>query len=145
MIEWHAIEFHYHEKDPSWDVFVIVGAFFIGIFALWQRNLLFFIFTLIATMLMLTWGKRRPRRFHFMADNHGLWVEKKLYPYKDCTGFALYHDMLQMHQKNRFHPLLSVIIHEKDEDAIRDHLLAFLPEVEYTESFNEALAHWLQF
>ena len=143
-IRWKSVEFHYHEKNPLWAVFVVIVALFIGTYALWQENLLFLIFTVFAAILTLVWGRRRPRRLEFTINDRGLWIEEKLYPYNHCTGFALHEEMLQMHFKNRIHSSLDIIIPPDKKEHIRDRLLAFLPEVEYTESFIDALAHWLK-
>ena len=144
-IHWRAVEFHYHAKDALWPVAVIGGASLIALFALWQKNILFFIFTLIAAALMLVWGRRHPRHLRFALDERGLWIEEKLHPYKRFTGFALHENSLQMHAASRITPLLTVVIPAHKERDIREYLLAFLPEVEYTESVTEALAHWLRF
>lgn len=145
MITWHSNEFHYREKNEAWPAFVVVGAVVIGVIALSQRNLLFVIFTIIATSLMLVWGRRRPRECAFVLDKKGLHIDDRIYPFHDFSSFALYEDTLLMHHKSRIRPYFSIIIpHEKD-DAIREYLLAFLPEVEYTESFVEMIGHWLRF
>jgi len=145
MINWTSAEFHYHEKDEAWPVLVMVCAVMIGAIALWQRNLLFVIFTVIAAVLILVWGRRRPRLRAFALDKKGLHIDDRIYPFHDFSSFALYEDGLLLHPKSRVRRHFSIIIpHEKD-DAIREYLLAFLPEVEYTESFIEMIGHWLKF
>lgn len=145
MIQWHSFEFHYHEKDEAWPVLVIMGAVIISAIALWQRNLLFVIFTVVAAGLMLVWGRRKPRRLMFALDAKGLHIDDRIYPFHDFSSFALYEDTLLMHPKSRIRPLFSIIIPREKGNAIREYLLAFLPEVEYTESFMEIIGHWLRF
>lgn len=142
---WTSVEFHYHAKNQFWPALVIIAAICVSAFALWQQNLLFFIFILIAAMLMLVWGRRRPQHMQFAIDERGLWIGKKLHRHQYFTGFALYEKTLQMHSKNRIRPTIDIIIPPEKTKEIRRRLLAFLPEVEYTESFLDALAHWLKF
>lgn len=145
MINWTSAEFHYHEKDEAWPALVIVGALIIGAIALWQRNLLFAIFIGIAAVLMLVWGRRRPLRRAFALDKKGLHIDDRIYPFHDFSSFALYEDALLMHPKSRVRPYFSIIIPHDKGDEIREYLLVFLPEVEYTESFVEIISHWLRF
>lgn len=145
MINWTSAEFHYHEKNEAWPALVVVGAVVIGIIALWQHNLLFAIFIGIAAVLMLVWGKRRPRECAFALDKKGLHIDDRIYPFHDFSSFALYEETLLLHPKSRVRPHFSIIIPHEKGNAIRAYLLAFLPEVEYTESFMEIIGHWLKF
>lgn len=144
-IRWQSIEFHYHNKKSLWSALVILIAIVVSAFALWQQNLLFFIFTLIAALLTLVWGHRHPPQLQFIIDERGLWIGKKLHRYNNFTSFALYEETLQMNFSNRIHSSMDIIIPREKTKGIRNRLLAFLPEVEYTESFIDALAHWLKF
>lgn len=145
MITWSSPEFHYHEKDEAWPVAALcVGAAIAG-FSLWQHDFLFFVFTLIATALVLAWGSRRPRHFDFKLDRQGVHIDGRLYGYREFGGFALGDDTLQLSTKSPFRPRFSIILPEEKTDAVREHLLAFLPEIDYDESFVEALGRLLRF
>lgn len=144
-IRWKSIEFHYHHKNPLWPTLVILITICVASFALWQGNLLFFIFTLIAALLTLVWGHRHPRELQFAINDQGLWIGKKLYRYAHFASFALYEETLQLHFINRINFSMDIIIPREKTKSIRNRLLAFIPEVEYTESFVDALAHWLKF
>ncbi len=145
MISWTSPEFHYHEKDEAWPFLVILGGLAVAGFALWQKNFLFFVFALIATGLMLVWGRRRPRHFEFALGTRGVHIDRRLYPYRDFDGFAVNDDILQLSTKSPLRPRFSVIIPEEKAGDIREHLLAFLPEIEYAESFIDALGHLARF
>ena len=145
MISWTSLEFQYHEKDSAWSALVIVVAVVVGIFALWQHNILFLIFIAIAATLMVVWGRRAPRPIQFILDHRGLMIGKRHYPYREFIGFALSDEVLQIHQKSRLHSRLTITIPPDKELEIREFLLAFLPEVEYTESFIENLSHLSRF
>lgn len=145
MLSWISPEFHYHEKDEAWPIFVVLAIVCVAGFALWQHNFLFFVFTLIAGGLMLVWGRRRPRHFEFSLTERGISIDGAVRPYRELESFAVSEDMLQLHPKSKLRPHISVIIPENRRAEIREYLLAYLPEIEYTESFIEALGHLLRF
>ena len=145
MISWMSPEFHYHEKDEAWPVFAaLLGAAFAA-YALWQHNFLFFVFVLIATGLVITWGGRKPRHFEFELNETGFLIDGKTYRYREFASFAVSHDSLHLMPKSSIRPRLEIITPPSREREIREYLLDFLHETEYTESFVEALGHWLRF
>lgn len=145
MISWMAPEFHYHEKDEAWPVFAaLLGAVFAG-YALWQHNFLFFVFIIIATGLVIVWGGRRPRHFEFELNEAGIVIDGTMRRYREFRSFALSEDSLHLIPKSSVRPRLEVIVPASREREIREYLLDFLHETEYTESFVEALGHWLRF
>ena len=145
MIAWSSPEFHYHEKDEAWPVIVVLAGAAIAGIALWQHNFLFFVFTLIATALALVWGTRRPRHFEFSLEKRGVRIDGKIYPYHDFDGFAIDGEILQLSTKSLLRPRFSIMIPEERAGDIHGHLLAFLPEIEYDESFIEALGRIARF
>ncbi len=145
MISWMSPEFHYHEKDEAWPLFVALAGAVIAAYALWQNNFLFFVFTLIATGLVITWGTRKPRHFEFEINDTGLVIDGTMHRYREFTSFALSDNSLHFMPKSSIRPRLEIIVPPSRERAIREHLLDFLHETEYTESFVEALGHWLRF
>lgn len=145
MISWESPEFHYHEKDEAWPVIVLlVGASVAGL-ALWQNNFLFFVFALVATGLVLVWGRRRPRIFVFSLGKSGVTIDGRLYPYRDFDGFAIGEDTLQLSTKSPLRPRFTLIMPDDKAAEVQAHLLAFLPEIEYDESFIEALGRLARF
>lgn len=145
MISWTSPEFHYHEKDEAWPVLAALAGVCFSAYALWQRNFLFLVFTLIATALVVVWGKRRPRHFEFELNDKGIVIDGTIRPYREFSSFALSDDSLHFMPKSAIRPRLEVIVPESREREIREHLLDFLHETEYAESFVEALGHWLRF
>ncbi|MSR73492.1 MAG: hypothetical protein EXS60_00300 [Candidatus Pacebacteria bacterium] len=145
MISWMSPEFHYHEKDEAWPVFTALLGIAFAAYALWQHNFLFFVFALIATGLVITWGMRKPRNFEFELNDTGLVIDSKMYRYREFTSFALSDNSLHFIPKSSVRPRIEIIVPFSREREIREYLLDFLHETEYTESFVEALGHWLRF
>jgi hypothetical protein len=145
MISWHSHEYHYHEKHEGWPVLVAIGTFVVALIALYQSNFLFFIFALIAGVLFAVWGMRPPRELAFALDRKGLSVGGRLHPYRHFSAFALDGSSLHLYPKSTLKPRLAIDVPDEREKEIRELLLEFLPEVEYTESLMEALGHLLRF
>lgn len=145
MINWMSPEFHYHEKDEAWPVFVVLLGIIFSAYAVWQGNFLFLIFICIATALVIAWGGRKPRHFEFELNESGVVIDGDARRYREFRSFAISGDSLHLVPKSSVRPRLEIIIPASREREIREYLLDFLPETEYTESFVEALGHWLRF
>ena len=94
---------------------------------------------------MLVWGTRKPRNFNFELNDSGLVIDGKTYRYREFASFAVSHDSLHFIPKSSIRPRIEIIVPESREREIREYLLDFLHETEYTESFVETLGHWLRF
>lgn len=152
-IKWIAPEFEYFKKDITWSWLVIIVGFIVAAVALWQRNFLFFVFVIIATLLILFWGKQTPRDIEFTLDEHGLDIEKKkFYPFYDFEGFAVkppirdekFTDLI-LKFRRRLKPYLKIRIESKNIDKYKKFINQYLPEIEYEESLTDHLAKILRF
>lgn len=145
MIQWSFPEFEYHHKDLGWFVGFIGLAAILSVIALWQKNLLFLIFTAIAVFVIIFWAKEKPKNLNFSLDKKGVWVEKSFYEYGTFLAFAIKPGGLQLKNKARLRLFLNIPFPEDRLDEIKEHLLAFLPEAEYNESTIDALSRILRF
>jgi hypothetical protein len=152
-IRWSAPEYHYYEKDGSWYWAVIIIAGVIIAFALWQENFLFAVFTLIAGMLVIAWGKREPRMIDFTLSETGLTIEgKKSFPFVNLSGFAIIPDPdheefeeLILQTKGKLNSLVKIIIAKQRHDVIYASLKDVLPEIEYEASLADHIVRILKF
>jgi len=145
MISWMSPEFHYHEKDEAWPILVVLLGILLAAYALWQGNFLFLVFVCIATGLAIVWGGRKPQHFEFKLNDKGLIIDETMHLYREFRSFALGGDSLHFMPKSSVMPRIEIIIPHSREREIREYLLDFLHETEYTESFVETLGHWLRF
>jgi len=152
-ITWSAPEYHYYEKNVSWYwIVLLMTIFFVG-FALWQSNFLFAVFIIIASVLIIAWGKRPPRIITFSLSDKGLSVdEKKFYHFDSVEGFAISPDHmndgfneLAIQTKGRISGWIKIIIEEEQADAIKALLTKHIEELEYTESLADHLSKLLKF
>ncbi len=89
-LAWEAPEFEYREKTVSWYWLSILIAAIVIAFAVWQNNFLFGFFVLIAEMLLIVWGNRKPRTVHFMLTENTLVIDgKKQYQVKDFEAMSV--------------------------------------------------------
>jgi len=153
-IKWIAPEFEYFAKDISWYWLVIIVGIIVIAIALWNKNFLFAIFVIIATLLILSWGKQKPREVEFTLDEHGLDIEKKkFYPYSGFAGFAVRPPLTKDEEstdlvfkfKARFRPYFKIQIKTKDTEKFKKYTNQYLPEIEYEESIADHIAKILKF
>lgn len=153
-LSWEAPEFDYIEKEPFWFVSVGLFAAVLFLFALWQKNLLFAIFLLVATIVVFIWAKKKPGILTFILNENGLRVgDHDFYPWRDLEYFAI----LKSHEERdalaeliikrdkKTNPFLKIHIPPDQLNNIRGFLVKFLPEEEYEESFPDAIGRIIKF
>jgi len=153
-LEWEAPEFAYTEKEPFWFLVGGLVAILLLLFALWQQNLLFVIFILIASATSFVWAKRKPETLTFKLNENGLRIrEHDFYPWSDLKYFAL---LVAHEERDRFaeliirydrklNPFLKIHAPPEQLDELREFLLRYLPEEEYEEPFTDAIGRMIGF
>lgn len=150
-ITWRAPEFEYFHKEVSWYWLVLIIAAVITTFSLWQGNILFALFTVIAVFLILSWGHKHPREIEFRIDEHGLEIEgHKSYSYQAFQGFAVQHlnpewSEIIFRSRNKLTPYLKILIDNNISTEAKTLLNNFLPEIEYEISLVDHIAKILKF
>ena len=152
-IKWSAPEFEYIQKGIGWYWLTIIVAIVLSAFALWQENVLFAVFVVIAAVLVLTWGKSYPKTIEFTINENGLAIgEQKNYSYGELKGFVVrqgYVDSelveIVFQKKSRLSPYIKILASDQDAEVIKEFLIQYLPEVKYEESLIEHIAKILRF
>lgn len=153
-LTWEAPEFGYIEKEPFWFVSAGLLATVFFIFAVWQKNLLFAIFIIIATIVVFVWAKKKPETLLFKLNENGLRMGgRNFYPWGDLEYFALLksheeHDHLAelvVKREEKINPFLKIHIPPERIREIHEFLLQYLPEEEYEESFADAIGRIVGF
>lgn len=156
-IEWQAPEYEYQPKDISWYwISLIIGIILIAL-AIWQKNLLFAIFIVIAWLVITSIANRFPTVWEFKINEKGINIAlskeesgAKFYPYAEIEGFDIHsggedYQELVLKIKSKFSPYLKINIHSADEEKIRDFLLKILPEEEYNPSLADSFSKLIGF
>ena len=152
-IKWSAPEYHHYEKDISWYWLVAILGIILTAIALWQKNFLFAVFVIIAALLAINWGRRKPEIVDFILSEKGLDIGgKKNYPYESLEGFAIIElpenselNELVFKTRGRLNAWLKIIIANQRRDAIKEMLGQHVPEIEYQESLADHISKLLRF
>ena len=92
-ITWYAPEFKYHHKELGWYWLSIIGSGVLFLISLWQKNLLFGIFVIIAELMVIIWAKEFPKNIRFKLSGKGLEIGKmKSYSYEELDGFHIHEE-----------------------------------------------------
>lgn len=144
-ITWQAPEFHYRAKSAGWYWLSLIIAALLILLALWQKNLLFILFVVIAEITLIHWARQTPRTLHFKIDKNGVSIGKiKFYAYPELEGFHIKegeHGIgeLILKTKSKLNPCLKISIDSEDAKPIENLLKKFLVEVEYEDSVSDAI------
>jgi hypothetical protein len=150
-INWKAAEFHYLEKDYLWYVGVVFVGLLLLAFAVWQKSYFFGIFVLIATTLVVEFGKRRPRVLEYDLGEKGISIDGTLYAhYEDLKSFYIrkrlgFLDEIVFQKSSRINPFIHLPIDEELAKEARAHLLRYLPEAPHEETLVEIIAERIGF
>ncbi len=149
-IIWRAPEFKYYAKGIGWYATSIFISALLVIFAIWQKNLLFVLFVLIAEASLIFWAKRPPLFLEFRINKKGVGIgDIKFYPYEELVGFCVKESPgdseLVLKTKSRLHPYIKISILDKDAQEIKDYLEEFLSEEEYQESLSDDIVRKIGF
>ncbi|MBI4992481.1 MAG: hypothetical protein HZB99_04680 [Candidatus Harrisonbacteria bacterium] len=149
-ISWTAPEFRYVHKDVGWYWLTLIAAGIIFLIALWQRNLLFAMFIVIAEAMTIMWAKEFPKNIEFKLNRKGLQIGKiKFYGYEELSGFHILesHDRTELilKTKTKLHPYLKILLEDAEIPEIKELLKKYLPEIEYEESLTDAISKMIGF
>lgn len=150
-IRWTAPEFEYHEKDVSWFWISIIIAILMIAFAVWNRNFLFAFLIVLAEILFIVWGGRKPANFDFLLNEKGLRIGDTHHPFSEMEKFSVFSmdgsdwTELVLYMKKRLINRITVFMPAAYTDHVVQTLSGFIPKVEHEESFLDSLARFLRF
>ncbi len=150
-IKWIAPEYEHFSKGAGWHWLSIALAILIIGVSLWQGNFLFAVFTVIAEIMIITWGAREPQFVEFKINNEGVSIhDHKFYQYSDISGFAMRRldeasGEIILTKKSQFAPHIKILCQTSAFDEIKNFLHNHLPELEYQESLVEHIGKLIKF
>ncbi len=153
-ISWTAPEFEYHHKEPSWYWLVVIVAGLLILIALFQKNFLFAIFVLIATVVFFKLGHQFPRHLDMRLSDQGIAMgENDFHPFDSLSGFATrqmdnFKDGISeiiLQKKHRLSTHVKILAPTEKMEDIRVFLNKHLPEIEYEESLTDHISRLLKF
>lgn len=142
-ISWEAPEFEYREKSISWYWISMFFAAILLAVAIWQRNFLFGVFVVIAEILLIGLGSKKPAMTKFKLTNKGLVIgDQQLYEFKNLKGFGVNPELegesewstIILQSNSLIQPSIKIYLPKNKVIEAQKFLSAFLPQVEYKES-----------
>ena len=149
-IMWSAPESHFFEKTSTWYVGSAVVAGALAIFGLWQQNLLFVFFVVIAEILALFWGGQAPRTLTYELTEQGATIGDRFFRFENLSGYALIESLggplyyeLVFTQKQTTALYVKAFVPNDKAQEVGDFLAKRLPTFEYSPSLAEAIMNRL--
>lgn len=145
-ISWRAAEYEYFHKDVLWYFVVAIIGLALVVVALWQKNFLFAIFVIVATVLLVALGKKKPRVVEFKINDDGVGIGKSVfYNYENIEGFDVksypeHLDELVLKRKSPIHPFVRIPIDSKHLKKAKEILSEHLEEKKYEDSIIDNLS-----
>jgi len=153
-IKWSAPEFAYYPKGNSWYWWSIIITLLLLGFAIWQKNFLFAFFIVVAELLVLSWGSRKPALVDFKLDEKGLTIGGiKFYSYAELKSFGV-SDMqpadekleeIVVYFKQRLRTGLNLLVPKDKETDVAAMLAKKIPKVEVELTILDAVERFLRF
>ena len=150
-ISWRAAEFHYIEKDYLWYVAVVSVGVLLLVFALVQKSFFYAVFVVIATTLVVEFGKRRPRVLDYEINEKGVLIDGKIMiPYKNIESFHVrkrlgFLDEIVFKRTSRVNPFIHIPIDEDMAVRARSFLSEYLTEDEHERTMVEIIEERIGF
>ncbi len=151
-LTWKAPEYEHRPKESAWFWTSIVIAILLVAFAVWQRNVLFGLFVVVAEILMIILGNKEPNEVTVTVDSRGVKIgEHKFYPRSHIEAFSLVeHDHTDWFDlyfliDRRYIPTISIHVPGHLVRELRPRLQALYPEYDHQESFVETLERYFWF
>lgn len=155
-IIWVASEYNFYRKSAGWYLLSLLISGAVFLLALWQKNLFFAIFVVIAEIILIHWARRLPQTLDFKINNKGVAVgDIKFYPYEELSGFCVQEFSddadspisaeLVLKTKTKINPFVKINLPKKNISAVKGLLKKFTEEIEYKDSFSDAVDRLIGF
>ena len=89
-ITWRAAEHEYVAKSGRWYFWIVLIGILLAIFALFQNNFFFLVFVVLATIVMIAFGRQKPHKFDFTVDDDGFSIGDDIdLPFAEIESFSV--------------------------------------------------------
>lgn len=153
-IKWKAPEFDYYPKSSAWYWWSMLITLAFLVFAIWQKNFLFGFFVVVAEILVLSWGGKKPALVDFSLGEKGLTIGGiKFYPYTELKNWSLpdfepanpgFVEII-LYFKRRLRTNLSIRAPKEQSQKIEEVLKSKAPKVDFNPSFLDIAEKLLKF
>ena len=150
-LTWRAAEYQFMEKSVGWYWFVIIAAIVLIFLAVLGRNFFFGVFVVLATAMVIFFGRKRPQVLDFKLSDKGVAIgENVFYDYDRLEGFMILEkpgrlDEIVLKKKAAINPFLKLPIDAKSGKDAEIILQGHLPPIQYEESLLDVVSDWFGF
>lgn len=154
LLSWTAPEFEYRAKGVGWYWKTIILASIIIAFSIWQGNVVFAGFIVIAEIMIIIWGNRAPEAIHFSITRHGIAIGQRmffLYPALEAFSITVSADPLSgwdelvIHPKYGLAQRVRVRIPKNLTPSVHRILSIVVAEIEHEDTLVDVIQHYLGF
>ncbi len=149
LIKWTGPEHHYTQKTSEWYWAVGIIALTAAILSFMFGNAIFGIFIIVGATALTLNAHRPPKEITIEINDRGVVIDKTLYPFLHLESFWIDNDhnepRLMIKSYKTFVPLISLIIRDTDDEAVRQVLLKYIAEVEHPEPLGKRILERLGF
>ena len=148
--QWSALEYEYFPKSADWFWMVVILTLSIAVASFILGNFLFGVLIFVSGFGIILFGLRKPQNVFFSITGRGVQIKDKLYSYNGLESFWIYYNppvqkQLSLKSKKIFMPSIQIPLGDADPNIVRNFLLKFMPEKEYSESFSDSMMKILRF
>ena len=138
-ISWEAPSFYYNPQKRY--LSLITMALMAGAIALliFRYDTLTSIFLILASLVLLLYGKQKPTISKIVVDQSGILVGDIIYYYKDLKSFWIDYNPggpkeLSLESAKWYMPYIKVLLNDQNPVEVRSLIVNFLPEKEHENS-----------
>lgn len=142
QFSWEAPEYEHIERSNDWYYWAgTIAAIIIGL-AVWQKNYIFGVLVLMATVLLMLFSRRKPESHTISVSDDGIVIDEKQYLYRELRAFTIIpaselRTFNQLVLVKPFTPMVTttfIIDPSINIESLREFLLTKLSENEFVES-----------
>jgi hypothetical protein len=149
-ITWTASEFYNHQKSAGWYLMLVIVTIAVAaILYLWTKSIITPTVVVISSIMLGTYGARRPGQLEYLMNSQGIRIGSKQYRYDDFRLFVVTTELtlpeITLVPVKRFMPSLSVRYTPEIENKVFTMLSNHLPFEERRPDFIDSLMHRIHF
>ncbi len=145
-IEWTALEFKKYKKNKKWFISLGIIAIIIVIIAIFLKNFLLVVATILAVFAIYIYAKKEPRKIKFSISGKGIQINQNIYRFEDLKSFWIFYEPaspaggppeikeISIRSKKTLMPYIKIPLGSQSPVEVRKLLLKFLPEKKHQES-----------
>lgn len=153
LLEWEIPEYHKYPHGRKWYFIAAIVVVFILVYAIWTRNYLFGVLTILTLLIIVMHEVKDPRMIVFAITGKGVIVDNRLLPYVEIERFWLAkvpntgEQYVYLDFKKFTRPRIAIPVDAQREAVVREVLASFVEEDENANDkvpLSDSLGRWFK-